>query len=312
MSADPLVSVVIPAYNAEKTIRNALDSVLGQTMSNLEVIVVDDASRDDTVHAVEAVDDPRVQLLRSRRNSGCSAARNMGVEHARGRWVAFLDANDEWVPERLERLLGAAGDETDCFVADWIVVCVPDAEGRLTPLELPNRQAQPLTEKFDFTDYLECGMDITPIVPRAALSRHDIEFPEWGSGGEWAFLIARLSASGVRGKLLHRVGYLYRVTGAHNSSTLRAIEEKLKVTEFLATDPEVPEVAKQRLRQGAPGIRRRLVVAALRERKWRKFAYYARRNPIDLVWLPGSVLGFIWRRLRYLAASRQSSPGDGT
>lgn len=306
MSADPLVSVVIPAYNAEKTIRNAIESVLGQTMSNLEVIVVDDASTDGTAHAVGAVEDSRVRLLRSAGNGGPSAARNMGLKHARGRWVAFVDADDEWVPERLENLLRVAMDGTECFVADWRAVCVPDAEGHLVPLELPDLPPQPLVEKFDFTDYLEWSMDVKPIVPRAALSRHGIEFPDWGSGGDWAFLIARLSASGIGGKLLHRVGYLYRVTGAHNSSTLRSIEEELKVTEFLATDPEVPEAAKQWLRQHAPRYRRRLLVAALREFKWRKFAYYAGRNPTDLVWLPGSVLRFIWRRLRFLAASRST------
>jgi len=308
MSADPLVSVVIPAYNAEKTIRNAIDSVLEQKTANLEVIVVvDDACTDDTAHAVEAVDDPRVRLLRSRRNSGPSAARNMGLKQARGRWVAFVDADDEWVPERLENLLRVAMDGADCFVADRMAVGVPDAQGRLAPLELPNLPAQALTEKFDFTDTVEWGWGVnTLIVPRAALNRHDIEFPEWGSGGDWTFLIARLSASGVRGKLLHRVGYLYRVTGAHYSSTLRSIEEELKVTEFLAADPDVPEAAKQWLRQHAPRYRRRLLVAALREFKWRKFAYYARQNPSDLVWLPGSVLRFFCRQIRYLAASRST------
>jgi len=312
VSADPLVSVVIPAYNAEKTIRNAIDSVVGQTMSDLEVIVVDDASTDGTVRAVEAIDDARVRLLKSYRNSGQSAARNMDLKHARGRWVTFLDADDEWVPERLEHLLGAAGDETDCFVADWIVVSVPNAQGRLVPFRLPNLPAQTLTEKFDFTDYLQCGMDVTPIVPRAALSRHGIEFPEWGSGGEWAFLLARLSASGIKGKLLHQVGYLSRVMGTHYSSTLRGVEEQLKVVEFLTTDRDVPEAAKERLRKRGSEIRKRLVVAALRERKWGKFVYYARQNPGDLVWLPRSVLQFLWRQIRYLAASRRSAPEDQT
>jgi succinoglycan biosynthesis protein ExoO len=297
------VSVVIPAYNAEKTIRNAIDSVFEQTMHDLEVIVVDDASTDGTVHAVEAIHDPRVRLLRSPGNLGPSAARNMALRHARGCWVAFLDADDEWVPERLEQLLAAAGNEADCFVADWSVVCVPNRQGRLTPVQIPDLPGQPLTERFDFTDYLERRMDAKPIVPTAALSCHGIEFPEWGSGGDWAFLIARLSANGVRGKLLNRAGYLYRLTGAHFSSTLRAIEDQLKVTEFLATDRDVPEAARQRMRQRAPLTRRRLVVAALRERNWAKFAYYARQNPGHLVWLPGSVLRFLWRQIRYLAAS---------
>lgn len=306
MSADPLVSVVIPAYNSERTIRNTIDSVLGQTMSSLEVIVVDDASTDGTVHAVEAVDDPRVRLLRSPRNSGPSASRNMGWKDARGRWVAFVDADDAWVPERLEHLLAAAGNESDCFVADWVALCVPDAEGRLTPLELPHVPAQPLTEKFDFTDWIERGMDVKPIVPRAVLGRDGIEFPGWSRSGDWVYLMARLSAGGVRGRLLHRVGYLYRVTGTHNSSALRSMEEGLKLRELLLAGHDVPEAAKERMRQRTPRMRSRLVVAALREGKWRKFAYYARQNPGDLVRLPGTVLRFLCRRIRYLAASRST------
>jgi len=305
VSADPLVSVVIPAYNAEKTIRNAIDSVLGQTMSNLEVIVVDDASTDGTVHAVEAVDDPRVRLLRSRRNSGPSAARNVGVKSAEGYWVAFLDADDEWVPDRLEHLLEAA-EETECFVADWFAPCRPGADGRLTPLELPTLPAQPLVENFDLTEFVKWGMCVFPIVPRAVLRRHGIGFPEWGSGGDWTFLIARLSATGIRGKLLHRVGILYRVTGAHRSSTLCSTEEELKIAEFLAADPEVPEAAKQWFRKQVPVIRERLVLAALRERKWGKFAYYARQHPGDLMSIPTTVVRFLRRWIRYLAASRSA------
>jgi succinoglycan biosynthesis protein ExoO len=300
------VSVVIVAYNAQKTIRNAIDSVLEQTLSDLEVTVVDDASADGTVHAVEAVHDPRLRLLRSPRNSGPSAARNMAVKHATGRWVAFLDADDEWVPDRLEHLLGVDLDQTDCFVADWMAPCLPGADGRLAALKLPALAAQPLAEKFGFTEFLKGKMCAPPIVPRAVLSGRGIEFPDWCPGGEWAFLIARLSAGGMTGKLLHRAGYLYRVTGAHRSSTLRSTEGQLRMAKFLAADADVPEAAKELLRKQALGIRKRLVLAALRERKWGKFAYYARQHPGDLAWLPITVVRFLGRRIRYLAASRST------
>jgi 4-alpha-glucanotransferase len=91
------------------------------------------------------------------------------------------------------------------------------------------------------------------------------------------------------------------VTGTHDSSTLRGIEEELEVAEFLAKEPEIPETAKARLRQQAPAIRKRLIVAALRERKWKKLAHYARRNPGDLLGLPGSVLRYLQRRVQYSA-----------
>jgi len=300
---EPLVSVIIPAYNAEGTIRNAIESVLRQTVSDLEVIVADDASADNTTQVVSTIPDPRVRLVKAQTNSGPSAARNLGVKGARGRWVAFLDADDEWVPDRLGYLLGAAqGDER--FVADWFAPCSVAPDGRLTPVENPLLPTDGGVDDFDFVRFLKLGRCVYPIVPKVAFDTYGVTFPEWGSGGEWAFLIARLSASGVRGKLVHRVGYLYRVTGAHDGSTLRAIEEQLKVQEFLAKGPGVSQEAMVLLQRGIPGIRKRLVVAALREGKWRKLAHYASKNPTDLLILPGSVVRFLLRKLQYWRASR--------
>ncbi len=99
----PLVSVVIPAYNAAAHLRETLDCVLAQTCSALEVIVVDDGSTDETPVIAEAAvaSDPRVSLVR-RSNGGVGAARNTGLRVARGRYIAPLDADDLWSPRKLE------------------------------------------------------------------------------------------------------------------------------------------------------------------------------------------------------------------
>lgn len=101
-AATPHVSVVIPMFNRAATIRRAVDSALAQSFHDIEVIVVDDASRDDSVAIVAAINDPRVRLLHRERNGGASAARNTGVAAARGALVAFLDSDDEWFPSKLE------------------------------------------------------------------------------------------------------------------------------------------------------------------------------------------------------------------
>jgi glycosyltransferase involved in cell wall biosynthesis len=108
--SEPSFTVVIPAYNAPRTIGSAIGSVLGQTRSDLEVVVVDDGSTDSTAEAVErlAVRDQRVRLLRQR-NQGVATARNAGIEAARGVLVSFLDNDDLWLPRYLE-LMGAALD----------------------------------------------------------------------------------------------------------------------------------------------------------------------------------------------------------
>jgi glycosyltransferase involved in cell wall biosynthesis len=307
MPAGPLVSVVVPAYNAGETIGNAIQSVLSQTTSDLELIVVDDASTDHTLQQVVAVGDPRLRVLQLERNSGCAAARNRGVENARGRWVAFLDADDEWVPDRLERLLQVTG-KSPGFVADWLAPCRAGSDGRLTPLKLPNLPVQSSVEQYGLTEYLAWRGCAFPIVSRTVLIDTGVEFPEWGSGNEWMFWMARLSACGIEGKLLHRVGYLYRVTGPHRGLTLRSIQEEVDVAEFLAVDPDVPEKAKQIIKERIPGIRRQLELAALLQGRVATFARHVRGSPVDLAWLPVSLVLFLWRRVRYGATALSVRP----
>jgi glycosyltransferase involved in cell wall biosynthesis len=100
----PLVSVVIPAYNSAAVVGGAIDSVLRQSYRRLVVIVVDDGATDATSSVVREyiLQDERVRLL-TQANAGAPAARNRGVEAARGELVAFLDADDEWLPSKLER-----------------------------------------------------------------------------------------------------------------------------------------------------------------------------------------------------------------
>ena len=104
---EPLVSVVIPAFNAAATIRRALASVARQDYDPMETIVVDDGSTDDTRRIVAATREPPVRLIELGRNRGPSAARNAGIKAARGKYVAFLDADDEWLANKLAKQVAA-------------------------------------------------------------------------------------------------------------------------------------------------------------------------------------------------------------
>ena len=121
--ASPLVSVIVPSFNAEATILSALASVCVQTYGTLEILVVDDCSFDATAKLVEglAAAEPRLRLLQHARNQGPAAARNTGLAAAVGRYCAFLDADDEWVPDKLARQVSAL------VAAPQAVLCCCDA-----------------------------------------------------------------------------------------------------------------------------------------------------------------------------------------
>lgn len=100
--ACPVVSVVIPMYNVAKYIATSLQSVLQQTWQHFEVICVDDGGSDNTLDIVSTFDDPRIRVV-SQRNRGLAGARNTGIAEARGHYVALLDADDYWAPDKLEQ-----------------------------------------------------------------------------------------------------------------------------------------------------------------------------------------------------------------
>ena len=113
----PSVTVLIPAFNAAATIRRALDSVLAQTYGDYEIIVIDDASSDATAEIVATQYTDQVRLLRLPRNLGESGAMNTGIAVAKGRWIAFLDADDEWLPEKLVRQIAVMESNPNAVLA---------------------------------------------------------------------------------------------------------------------------------------------------------------------------------------------------
>lgn len=117
----PLISVIIPAYNAEKTIQETIESVLKQTFSDFELILINDGSCDSTLDIVESIQAPRLKVLSYTNSGSVAVSRNRGLSHASGEFIAFLDADDLWTPDKLEAQLSALQQNPQAAVAySWV------------------------------------------------------------------------------------------------------------------------------------------------------------------------------------------------
>ncbi|KAA2234782.1 glycosyltransferase family 2 protein [Salinarimonas soli] len=141
LQPDPAhVTVIIPAYNRAPSLRRAVQSVLDQTHAAWDLLIVDDGSTDRPDEAIAEFRDPRISIIRHGTNRGVSAARNTGIAAARGRFVAFLDSDDVWLPQKLERQVAAvlaAPDPDGVFCVAWTIVVRPGGVRVVLPEQSP-------------------------------------------------------------------------------------------------------------------------------------------------------------------------------
>lgn len=137
-----IISVIIPFYNARNTLGQAVRSVLTQSLTHLELILVNDGSTDDSIETLSSIQDSRIRII-NQQNQGPSAARNNGLRHAKGEWICFVDADDALTSKALERMLYAAGPLVDIIVGcyqtttDAPADCAqPPASTCISPLRL--------------------------------------------------------------------------------------------------------------------------------------------------------------------------------
>jgi glycosyltransferase involved in cell wall biosynthesis len=132
----PRVSIILPVYNGAATIGGALESVFAQTFTDYEIVAVDDGSTDETASVLASYGD-RIHVI-SQRNRGLSAARNAGVRGSSGEYIAFIDDDDLWMPEKLARCVAVLDQDPNCVVAYTGAVRV-DLSG--TPMPIQNADA---------------------------------------------------------------------------------------------------------------------------------------------------------------------------
>lgn len=213
----PKVSVIMPVYNSERYLRQAIESVLSQTYQDFELIIVDDGSTDNSQAIIKeyAGKDKRIYYAFHEENRGVSAARNTALSMAQGEWIAIIDSDDAWHPERLEKLLKVAGEGV--FVADDWLVCF-DQDGKLMPWkrQLPSfgvRLPKGSVLEMCFVDYLRKGCPgLKPVFPRSVVTTFQLQFTEGCQFAEDLEFWSHLFRIGLKLRIFLEPLYFYRLT----------------------------------------------------------------------------------------------------
>ena len=266
----PCVSVITANYNGAKHLAAAVRSVLEQSLTALELIIVDDASTDDSLAVIEAAaaGDPRVRVIRQRKNAGPGAARNRALDAARGHWVAVFDSDDLMAPDRLERMVECARADWAQIVVDNLIVFSDESAEPWRPFLTGPAYAKP--RWLTLADYIGSsrmysnrpGLGyLKPLICAETLRRTGVRYREDLRIGEDYDLIVRLLAEGAKMRLDPAPLYRYRKHAGSISHTMRRdhLEAMLVAdAQFDARYPDQPEPVRR-----AQAARRRSLEAAL-------------------------------------------------
>ncbi|WP_019504780.1 glycosyltransferase family 2 protein [Pleurocapsa sp. PCC 7319] len=242
----PVVSVVIPAYNSEDYIAQALKSVFAQTYHNFEIILVDDASTDSTLKIARSFNDHRLTIIENLQNRGVSCARNLGIRRAQGNWIALLDSDDWYAPRRLENLLKVALEQNADLVADDLFLVREQEKSPWSTLLQENQQQIISWELIDAARFVQTDRPAPinapkkwsygytkPLIKREFLHKHNLEYNELISVGEDFVLYLQCLLKKARFLLIAHPYYYYRIRDLSLSSR--------KPTEYLAQSWEITQ-----------------------------------------------------------------------
>ena len=240
----PAVTVLIAAYNAESFLHRAVASALQQTLPVKEVLIVDDASTDGTAALARklAQGDERIRLITLAANGGPSAARNAGLDAATGEWIAVLDADDAFTPERLEGMLTYALDVRADIVVDSF--CYYNSVRKTAGRSVLDESVP--SSLVDFAEFLskarpyesepDWGL-LKPIFRREFLGKHGLRYPLKTRHGEDFLLMCEAFLHGAKYVLYRRAGYLY--TAGDTTRTIRDYRLMYRHTRQLLQDGRI-------------------------------------------------------------------------
>jgi glycosyltransferase involved in cell wall biosynthesis len=219
----PEISIIIPAYNAERTIVETIQSVQQQTFEDFELIVINDGSQDKTLELVQTIQDKRIKIF-SYKNGGLPVARNRGISHATGIFIAFLDADDLWTPDKLELQLKALKDYPEAGVAySWTYFMDVDEQGKaISMLPSPQHSFQGnVYEKLLVSNFIHSGSNT--LIRRENINSTGEFDPTLKSCEDWDYWL-RL-ASYCHFAIVPKYQVFYRRTPVSMSSKIEVMKE---------------------------------------------------------------------------------------
>jgi len=219
----PTISVIVPAYNAENTILETIGSVQQQTFSDFELIVINDGSNDRTLELLKSLTDSRLKIF-SYENGGLCVARNRGISHASGKFVAFLDADDLWTQDKLELQLAALQQHPEAAVAySWTSYI--DEQGKLLSVDKPIFFKGNVYARLLVNNFLANGSN--PLIRREAIESIGGFDPAIPPCADWDFYL-RLAAK-WHFFVVPKHQIFYRQSSQTMSAKIEIMEEKLLI-----------------------------------------------------------------------------------
>ena len=304
----PRVSVIVPAYNAAGFLKRALHSALAQTMPDLELIVVDDASSDATLALARevAARDPRVQVLHNERNRGMYPTYNRAIDAARGEWIAALDADDVWLPERLERMLAVADSEDMVSDDQLIFHTSPHHRGRAKALSLLSSHGMTVSEprRLNPLEFVEHDLGLLkPLMRRSFLRQRELKYDADLKIGADFFLYLGFLLAGARWLQLPNGYYLYSEHSENTSKdTVGIARDVATSTETLlrhpvvAADPVLSRALERRAREWESNEAFAVVSELLLRRRGAEFVRLLINDPSTVARAIEKIVRSLWRR----------------
>ena len=177
----PKVTVVIPAYNAMRYLPETMETALAQTFTDFEVLVVNDGSTDHTAEWISQVTDPRVRIV-SQENKGLAGARNTGIAHAKGEYIAYLDADDLWEPTKLEKQVRCLDENPEVgLVYTWTALA--DQYGKSTGRVISSHAEGNVWQELIEFNMVCCGS--TPLIRRSCFDVVGLFSPDVSPSDDW-------------------------------------------------------------------------------------------------------------------------------